>query len=72
MNIREYFENLMLTEDFDEVMEMEYTIYENWQSDELDFESWAVENGIDINATEEVNGVEILVITLWGWDMEGD
>jgi len=73
MTIREYFDNMRETMDWEEVAEIEYTIYHRWmEEDALDFENWARENGIDLTATEEVMGMTILVTELWGMDMCGD
>lgn len=73
MTIREYFENMVEEgTDWEEVNEIEQTIYQCWMDDALDFESWAIENGIDLKATETVLGMEVLVTELWGMDMCGD
>ena len=74
MNIREYFDKMMteaLTdEEMDEVIELENTMFHCMEDDELDFESWAHENGIDLNARDALTGE--FVLTLWCWDMCGD
>jgi hypothetical protein len=75
MTIREYFDNMMkgLTdEEMDEVFDLENTIYQCYEDDYDDFCIWAIENGIDINATETVGRDVIPVLTLWAWDMCGD
>ena len=76
MTIREYFDNMvtenMTDEDWDEIYEVENTIYHCYEDDYEDFAMWAIENGIDLEATEVVLGEEILVTTLWAWDMCGD
>ena len=76
MTIREYFDNMitdnMTEEDWDELWEGENTIYACYEDDFDDFTMWAVENGIDLKATEMVNGHEVSVLTLWAWDMCGD
>lgn len=66
MTIREYFDSLMDTMDFDEWVEYQDTLYRCCQEDFEDFELWALENGIDLEARE--NGE--LVLTLWCWDCE--
>lgn len=76
MTIREYFDNMatenMTNEDWDEIYEVENTIYHCYEDDYEDFAMWAIENGIDLEATETVLGEEIRVTTLWAWDMCGD
>lgn len=75
MNIQEYFKNLMLNarddEEMDEVTEIETVMYRVLEENELDFENWAHEEGIDLTAKKMVLGQEIPVLTLWCWDMEG-
>ena len=70
-NIREYFDNLRnLTtteEEFDNVLELENTVYE---MDDDDFETYCSEHDIDLTARDERTGE--LVLTLWGWDMCGE
>ena len=66
MTIREYFETL--TEEDREATEM--MMYITSQEDPEDFESWALENGIDLDATDPVSGEYVTV--LWSWDMCGD
>ena len=76
MTIREYFDNMitanMTEEDWTELWETEDTLFACYEDDYDDFCMWAIENGIDIEATETVNGHEISVLTLWAWDMCGD
>lgn len=68
MTIREYFDSLEL--DLDELMDYEATLYACSQDDPEDFESWALENGIDLTARDE--DMNEYVLTLWQWDMCGD
>lgn len=68
MTIREYFETL----DEEEREEIEYTMYQISQDDPEDFESWCLETGIDMTATERVLGADVPVIILWSYDMCGD
>lgn len=74
MNIQEYFKNLMLNarddEEMEEAIEIEMIMYRVLEENELDFENWAHEEGIDLNAKKMVLGQEIPVLTLWCWDME--
>ena len=65
MNIREYLETI----DEEERDEIAFTLYQISQDDELDFENWCLENGIDMAATDE-NGEYILAS--WQMDMCGD
>ena len=74
MNIQEYFKNLMLNarddEEMEEAIEIELIMYRVLEENELDFENWAHEEGIDLTAKKMVLGQEIPVLTLWCWDME--
>ena len=74
MNIQEYFKNLMLNarddEEMEEAIEIELIMYRVLEENELDFENWAHEEGIDLTAKKIVLGEEIPVLTLWCWDME--
>lgn len=74
MTIREYFDNMitpnMTEEDWDELFDLENTAYACYEDDDLDFESWALENGIDLTARDPQTGETVL--TLWAWDMCGD
>lgn len=76
MTIREYFDNMihqnMTEEDWNEIFEMEETMFHCYEDDYDDFCMWALENGIDLTATETVLSDEILVLTAWAWDMCGD
>ena len=74
MNIQEYFKNLILNarddEEMEEAIEIEMIMYRVLEENELDFENWAHEEGIDLTAKKIVLGKEIPVLTLWCWDME--
>ena len=74
MNIQEYFKTLMLNarddEETEEAIEIELIMYRVLEENELDFENWAHEEGIDLTAKKVVFGEEIPVLTLWCWDME--
>lgn len=76
MTIREYFDNMihdnMTEEDWEEISDLEATMYAIYEDDFDDFTMWAVENGIDLDATETVLGEEVRVLTLWAYDMCGD
>lgn len=76
MTIREYFDNMihdnMTEEDWEEIADLEATMYAIYEDDIDDFTMWAVENGIDLDATETVLGEEVRVLTLWAYDMCGD
>jgi len=76
MTIREYFDNMihdnMTEEDWTEISEIEETMFNCYEDDFEDFSMWAIENGIDIDATETVLGEAVPVLTLWAWDMCGD
>lgn len=76
MTIREYFDNMihdnMTEEDWDEISETEETMFAIYEDDFEDFSMWAIENGIDLDATETVLGEAVPVLTLWAWDMCGD
>lgn len=76
MTIREYFDNMitdnMTEEDWEEIADLEATMYAIYEDDFDDFTMWAVENGIDLDATEVVLGEEVRVLTLWAYDMCGD
>ena len=75
MTIREYFDAMMETatvDEMDEIFEVEETLFHCYEEDEEDFTMWAIENGIDLTATETVLGEEVPVLTLWAWDMCGD
>ncbi len=69
MNIREYFRTLADEIGFEEAYEEETRVYE---MEDEDFERWLTDHDIDTTATETVMGEDILVITLWSWDMCGD
>lgn len=66
MTIREYIDTID-EEERDEIAE---TLYQISQDDWDDFEMWAIENGIDLTATDPETGEYFTV--LWGWDMCGD
>lgn len=66
MTIYEYIETI----DEEERDEFAATLYAISQDDWEDFESYAIENGIDLTATDSVTGEYFTV--LWGWDMCGD
>ena len=68
MTIREYIDTI----DEEERDEIAFTLYQISQDDPEDFECWAIENGIDIEATEEIFGEAVPVLTLWAYDMCGD
>lgn len=72
MTIREYFDSIFATEDFDDALDYEMTIYRCYEEDEEDFEMWALEQGIDLTATTEIMGESVLVLTAWAWDMCGE
>jgi hypothetical protein len=76
MTIREYFDNMihdnMTEEDWDEISEYEETLFHCYEDDYDDFCMWAIENGIDVEATETVLGEAVPVLTLWAYDMCGD
>lgn len=76
MTIREYFDNMitdnMTEEDWEEISDLEATMYAIYEDDFDDFTMWAVENGIDLDATKTVLGEEVRVLTLWAYDMCGD
>lgn len=76
MTIREYFDNMihdnMTEEDWTEISEIEETMFAIYEDDFDDFSMWAIENGIDLDATEIVLGEAVPVLTLWAWDMCGD
>ena len=76
MTIREYFDNMihdnMTEEDWDEISETEETVFNCYEDDFEDFSLWAIENGIDLDATETVLGEAVPVLTLWAYDMCGD
>lgn len=76
MTIREYFDNMihdnMTEEDWTEISEIEETMFHCYEDDFEDFSMWAIENGIDLDATETVLGEAVPVLTLWAWDMCGD
>lgn len=76
MTIREYFDNMihdnMTEEDWDEIAEYEETLFNCYEDDFEDFSMWAIENGIDLDATETVLGEAVPVLTLWAYDMCGD
>ena len=75
MNIREYFDTLRMEakteEEFDNVCETEYEVYEWSCDDESDlFMNWVKANNIDLTATEMVGKHEVKVLTLWAWDFD--
>lgn len=76
MTIREYFDNMihdnMTEEDWDEISEVEEIVFNCYEDDFEDFSMWAIENGIDLDATETVLGEAVPVLTLWAYDMCGD
>lgn len=76
MTIREYFDNMihdnMTEEDWTEISEYEETLFNCYEDDFEDFSMWAIENGIDLDATETVLGEAVPVLTLWAYDMCGD
>ena len=76
MTIREYFDNMihdnMTEEDWTEISEIEETMFNCYEDDFDDFSMWAIENGIDLDATETVLGEAVPVLTLWAYDMCGD
>lgn len=69
MNIREYFRTLADEIGFEEAYEEETRVYE---MEDENFERWLTDHDIDTTATETVMGEDVLVITLWSWDMCGD
>lgn len=76
MTIREYFDNMihdnMTEEDWTEIYEIEETMFNCYEDDFEDFSMWAIENGIDLDATETILGEAVPVLTLWAYDMCGD
>ncbi len=72
MTIREYFDTIFATEDFEDAADYEMTIYRCYEEDFDDFTMWAVEQGIDLTATTEIMGEAVPVLTAWAWDMCGD
>jgi len=78
MNIREYFDTLRMNakteEEFDNVCDTEYEVYEWYCDDETDlFDAWVKANNIDLDATEMIGYTkkhEVKVITLWAWDFD--
>ena len=66
MTIREYIDTI----DEEERDEFAATLYAISQDDWDDFESYALENGIDLAAVDPVTGEYVTVE--WGWDMCGD
>lgn len=66
MTIYEYLETI----DEEERDEIAATLYQISQDDWEDFESYAIENGIDLTAVDPATGEYFT--TLWGWDMCGD
>ena len=68
MTIREYIDTID-EEERDEIAE---TLFHCYEDDYDDFCMWALENGIDIDATEEIFGEAVPVLTLWAYDMCGD
>lgn len=69
MTIREYFDAIYATEDFEDACDYEMTIYRCYEEDYDDFAMWAMENGIDLTATTDIMGLPVLVLTAWAWDM---
>lgn len=69
MTIREYFDAIYATEDFEDAADYEQTIYRCMEEDYDDFAMWAMENGIDLTATTEIMGETVPVLTAWAWDM---
>lgn len=72
MTIREYFETIYATEDFDDAVAYEQTIYRCMEEDYDDFAMWAMENGIDLTATTDILGEAVPVLIAWAWDMCGE
>ena len=75
MTIREYFDAQIATatiDEIDEIFEEMETLFHCMEDDFDDFSSWAIENGIDLDATATVMGEEVPVLTLWAYDMCGD
>ena len=72
MTIREYFDTIYATEDFDDAAAYEQAIYHCMEEDFDDFTMWATENGIDLTATTEILGETVSVLVAWAWDMCGD
>lgn len=68
MTIREYIDTI----DEEERDEIEATLYACYEDDFDDFCAWAIENGIDTEATKEIFGEAVSVLTLWAYDMCGD
>ena len=63
MTIREYFTIERLEEESD--------LWETLETDEdFDFEEWAEEHDVDLDAIDERTGER--VVTLWSWDMCGE
>lgn len=76
MNIKEYFYNLYSKtnseSEWNWVSEYEEATYQMFEEgSEADIDLWAEKCGVDLEATDIVLGEPILIITLWGWDMEG-
>ena len=69
MTIRQYCDTLIETLDFDEAVETIATLYACYEADYLDFEAWALENDIDLDARDPSGE---LVLTLWAWDECGE
>lgn len=69
MTIREYFDAIYATEDFEDAADYEMTIYRCMEEDYDDFAMWAMENGIDLTATTEILGETVSVLIAWAWDM---
>lgn len=72
MTIREYFygeyEKTRTAEEWAKVEEEEKRIFELYEGDDYGFAEWAVEKGIELEATTRMGYKEL---TLWVWDMEG-
>ena len=65
MTIREYINSI----DEEERNEIAETLFACYEADFEDFCMWAIENGIDLEATEIEGGIEFTVLSLWALDM---
>lgn len=59
----------LLTIDEEERDEMAETLFHCYEEDYDDFCMWAIENGIDLDATVMEGGIEFNALTLWAFDM---
>jgi len=65
MTIYEY----LMTIDKEERAEIAETLFHCYEDDFDDFCMWALENGIDIEATVIEGGHEFTALSLWAFDM---